>query len=115
MGDANARGEGHEAVLVSLTELQARLRGDPATYRRPVIGREIFAVGYDDPAPEGYLDVDGPIPDLRDLTDRLLHLERELTQVLDGLEARLDGADDERGPTNVVSLQRAIEARLSSG
>ena len=112
MGDAIAYSEGHQAVLVSLTELQARLRGDPATYRRPNVGREIFAAGYDDP--EGYLDVDGPIPDLRDLTDRLLKLERELTQVLDGLEARLNTDQEGPQPTNVVSLQRAIEARLSS-
>jgi len=114
MREAIARSEEHQAVLVSLTELQARLRGDPATYRRPVVGREIFAVAYDDSVPEGYLDVDRPMPDLRDLTDRLLKLERELTQVLDGLEAQLDSQGNEPAPSNVVSLQRAIVARLSS-
>jgi hypothetical protein len=114
VGDAIVGGEGHEAVLVSLTELQARLRGDPATYRRPVVGREIFAVTYDDAAPEGFMDVDRPVPDLRELTDRLLKLERELTQVLDGIESKLDDDRGEAAPSNVVSLQRAIEARLSA-
>jgi hypothetical protein len=110
MGDANLQGEEHEAVLVSLTELQARLRGDPATYRRPVVGREIFTVTYDTSAAEEER-VPGT-PDLRELTERLRRLERELSDVLDATGARADREAGQRG--NVVSLQRAIEARLST-
>jgi hypothetical protein len=83
----------HQVVLSNLCDLQARLRGDPATL---VLARGPAHID------DGSVPIGGPSPVASD--DALAQLR------LAELHARL--AEFERGSTSVVDLQRTIDRRL---
>jgi len=83
----------HQVVLSNLCDLQARLRGDPATL---VLARGPAHID------DGSVPIGGPSPTPSD--DALA--QRRLAK----LHTRL--AELERGSTSVVDLQRTIDRRL---
>ena len=83
----------HQVVLSHLCDLQARLRGDPATL---VLARGPAHID------DGSVPIGGPSPVAPD--DALAQLR------LAELHTRLAGF--ERGSTSVVDLQRTIDRRL---
>jgi hypothetical protein len=84
----------HQVALSNLCDLQARLRGDPATL---VLARGPAHID------DGSVPIGGPSPVG---SDDAAHAERRLAE----LHARL--AEFERASTSVVDLQRTIDRRL---
>ena len=118
----------HEAVVSNLLDLQARLRGDPASMVVPKVGRpsvpEHVAVQHDDLV----VSVDAP-PDhqghvletqTQDAEERIEALRRRLQFLeleIDAYESVAADAPEEAparvAEANVIDLQQAVERRLT--
>jgi hypothetical protein len=109
---------GHNAVVSNLMDLQARLRGDPASLVLPREGRrssEAVTVSADDVAVTTQPDpIDAPGPEARieALRRKLEFLELEI----DAYEHKVGATSTPAEPppsADVVELQHAVEERLA--
>ena len=121
----------HEAVVSNLLDLQARLRGDPASMVVPKVGRpavpDPVAVVRDDvvvteaPQPDGSSE-DPLVVGVQDAEDRIEALRRRLQFLeleIDAYESAVSDlpatpAEPVAG-ADVIDLQHAVDRRLTQG
>jgi hypothetical protein len=118
----------HEAVVSNLLDLQARLRGDPASMVVPRVGRptrsEPVSVQHDElvvsVGEEPDRSDDDLVAETEDAEERIEALRRRLQFLeleIDAYESVVtDPAAEHQRPaaeTNVIDLQQAVERRLT--
>ena len=119
----------HEAVVSNLLDLQARLRGDPASMVVPKVGRptvpDPVAIAQDDvvitevPSPEAPL-ADPLEAGTQDAEDRIEALRRKLQFLeleIDAYESAVSDLPatpaEPVGEADVIDLQHAVDRRLT--
>ena len=120
----------HQAVVSNLLDLQARLRGDPASMvvprMRPQASPDPVVVGHDDiavtesPAASRGESTDPLLVEAEDAEGRIEALRRRLQYLeleIDAYESAVSAlpVEDNRsiGEGNVIDLQQAVEQRLT--
>ena len=118
----------HQAVISNLLDLQARLRGDPASMVMPRVGRPMIpdpvAVMHDDlvvsEAPRAERANGGAlVAETHDAEERIEALRRRLQFLeleIDAFETAIAEVPMEprpAGEASVIDLQRAVERRLT--
>ena len=119
----------HDAVVSNLLDLQARLRGDPASMIVPKVGRptasDPVAVVQDDVAIIEVPDsaartVDPLVEDTQDAEDRIEALRRKLQFLeleIDAYESAVSDLPatpaEPVGEADVIDLQHAVDRRLT--
>jgi hypothetical protein len=107
---------GHETVVSNLMDLQARLRGDPASLVLPREGRrsDVVTVETDDlsvtTGPQVEADPDRRIEALR---RKLESLELEIDAYEQAADEPLAPRDEPPPAADVIGLQHAVEERLA--
>lgn len=115
-GDGNDTG--HEAVVSNLMDLQARLRGDPASLILPREGRhtDVVTVETDDvsvtTAPTPDVDV-SPERRVEALRRKLEFLELEIDAYEQAAEEPPASPEAPRPAADVIELQHEVEERLA--
>ena len=118
----------HDAVISNLLDLQARLRGDPASMVVPRVGRPTLpdpvAIVQDDvvviEVPESAAPTDAPVAGEQDAEDRIEALRRKLQFLeleIDAYESAVSDIPatpaEPVGEAHVIDLQHAVDRRLT--
>ena len=118
----------HDAVMSNLLDLQARLRGDPASMVVPKVGRppvaDPVAIVQDDvvviEAPEPAAPTDEPSVGTQDAEDRIEALRRKLQFLeleIDAYESAVSDLPatpaEPVAEADVIDLQHAVDRRLT--
>ena len=107
----------HDAVISNLLDLQARLRGDPASMVVPKVGQDDVVVIE---VPESAAPTDAPVAGEQDAEDRIEALRRKLQFLeleIDAYESAVsdlpETAAEPVGEADVIDLQHAVDRRLT--